>query len=311
MRRILRKFRNRYYTVFLILRLLLPVVLTIFILIMLAAVFILSAIIHPGRTKEVINPSHFYMAAKEFTWDGANGDVLTGWYIRSSNQAPLIILCHGYESNRTVVLSLASRLKDNGYNVFIYNLRGHGESNFIISSLGLYEAEDLRRAIEKLATQPEVDFNRIGIYGSSMGAYVALEASKNNPRVKALALDSPYRSIKSFIHLEVQEVVGMQFSLLSNIVTLLYDIYFRVSPSTVSQEFSPNDFSDKSILFIFGSDKRSAGLAKETRQLFSRLNCRKDLLTLPNSIDSILFGDEKHRYDQNVVDFFKRDLPLD
>jgi pimeloyl-ACP methyl ester carboxylesterase len=235
---------------------------------------------------------------------------LRGWYIRGSNQAPLIVLCHGYGTNRTEVLSLASRLRDYGYNVFLYNQRGHGNSGQMLSSLGLYETEDLRLAIDKLVQRPEVDFSRIGLYGSSLGAYAALRASQGNPNIRALALDSIYPSIASYIDMKVQRVVGFRTSLLSFFVTQLYKLYFRVPSAAVSSEFKPADYQGKTILFITGGDRSSASLAKETRRLYSEFTCRKEIINLANSRESLLYGDEKRRYDQFVLDFFKKELPV-
>lgn len=308
--KLIKRFRTRYYTAFLIFRLLLPVFLTVFLLLVLASIALFVSIIHPEKTLEVIDPSDYHMYASEFTWDGANGDVMQGWYIRGSNQAPLVILCHGYDTNRTEVLSLASRLKDYGYNLFIYNSRGHGLSGYAVSSLGLNESVDLKNAIEKLMQKPEIDFRRIGIYGTSIGAYVALKASEGNPNVKVLVLDSVYKDIDSFIYMKVQKILGLRTALLSTMVSWCYDIYFQVSPSTLSEGFKPEDFTDKSILFITGRDKGSALLAKETRQLYTAFTCKKEILNLANSRESLLFGEEKNRYDQFVLDFLRKELPL-
>jgi len=310
MRRLYRKFKNRYYTAFLIVRLLVPVFLTVLLLLLLISAGVLTDVVHPTHSLEVINPSDYHMYAVDFTWDGAGDDVLQGWYIRGSNQSPLIILCHGYDTNRTEVLSLASRLRDYGYNIFVYNLRGHGLSGQAVSSLGLKEVEDLHKAVEKLVQRPEVDFNRIGVYGSSLGAFVALKASKGKPHMRVLVLDSVYPNIETFISMKVEDIVGFRTSLLSFFVRMLYRLYFRAPFDLVSAEITPEEYSGKSILFITGKDKASAGLAKETRRLYTNFKCRKEILNLANSRESLLFGEEKHRYDQFVLDYFRKELPL-
>jgi len=305
-----KRLRNRYFTVFLILRLILPVFITVILILLLISLGIAIDIIHPSKTLEVIDPSAYHLYASEFTWDGANDAVLQGWYIRGSNQAPLIVLLHGYDTNRTEVLSLASRLQDYGYNILLYNQRGHGNSAQGSCSLGILEAEDLKQAIEKLVTRPEIDFKRIGIFGSSLGGYAALKASKGNPHITALVLDSVYPSINSFIELEVQRVVGFKTSVLSTLSQWMFQLYFRVPGSQIHDEFKTNDFTDKTILFITGKDRNSSDLAKGTRRLYTLLDCRKEILNLANSRESLLFGEEKHRYDQFVLDFLKNELPL-
>jgi len=311
MGRIARRLKSRYHTAFLILKLLLPVFLTVLILMLLASAGVFYSIIHPEKTLEVISPSDYHMYALDFTWEGANGDVLQGFYIRGSNQAPLIILCHGYDTNRTEILSLASRLKDYGYNIFLYNSRGHGKSAYHLSSLGLYEHEDLRKAIDKLLQKPEIDFRRVGIYGTSLGAYSGLRASRGFENVRVLVLDSVYTSIGSFIDMKVERVVGFKTTLISTIVKLYYCLYFQVPPAVLKEQFQTDDFRDKTILFITGGDRRSADLSKETRQLYSRLLCQdKEIMNLPNSRESLLFGEEKYNYDLSVLNYFRMKLPL-
>ena len=305
-----KRLRNRYFTVFLILRLILPVFVTVILILLLISLGIAVDILHPSKTLEVIDPSAYHLYASEFTWDGAKDDVLQGWYIRGSNQAPLVVLLHGYDTNRTEVLSLASRLQDYGYNILLYNQRGHGNSAQASTSLGILEAQDLKQAIEKLVSRPEIDFKRIGIFGSSLGAYAALRASKGNPHISALVLDSVYPNIDSFIELEVQRVVGFKTSVLSSLVRWMFQLYFRVPGGEFSAEFNAGDFKDKSILFITGKDRNSSDLAKGTRRLYTVMDCRKEILNLANSRESLLFGEEKHRYDQFVLDFLKNELPL-
>jgi len=306
----LENFREQHHSIYLLVKLLGPVFILILVLLLIVGLLVFHSIVHPKESTEVISPSEYRMHALDFTWNGADGDQLQGWYIRGSNQAPLIILCHGYESNRTDVLSLAARLKNSGYNLFLFNQRGHGVSDYNLFSLGLRESIDLKEAMDKLILKPEIDVNRIGIYGETSGAYLALQAGVGNPKVRVLVLDSAYKNINDFIHLQVKKILGFKTSIISSLVSLLYDIYFGVSPGMTSEEFQPRDFADKSILFISSSDRKSSDLAKDTRRLYTYFQCRqKDILQLPLS-KSQLFGPDKFKYDKHVLNFFKMELPI-
>lgn len=306
----IRRFRRRHYTAFLIVKLVVPVFLTFCLLLLVASSLILYSIVHPGKTPEYNDPQDFKIYPTEIAWQGARGNGMKGWWIRNGPKAPLVVLTHGYEMNRFKLLSLASRLKDEGYNVLLFNLRGHGTSEYAVTSLGLYEGEDLARAVEAACMQPEIDPDRVGIYGTSLGAYAALKAAQKNPRVRAMVLDSAYGNIRTFIDMRVEKIVGIRSSILSSIVALLYEIYFFTSPYSVSRDFPPDDFSDKSVLFITGNDAATAGLAKETRRLYMLVKCRKEIIPTNNSRESLLSGDEKIRYDQMVLDFFKKEIPV-
>ncbi len=303
-------FRKNFPNTYFILKIISPAVLTLFIVLLIISGAIFYSIIYPKKTPEFIDPSTYKLYAFDFIWDGANGDTMHGWYIRGSNDAPLIALCHGYETNRTEVLSLASLLHDNGYNVFLYNLRGHGRSSYKISSLGYFEIKDLDMALKKLYEREEVDYKRIGIWGSSLGAYVALKEAENNKNIRVLVLDSIYSSIGDFLRIKTSEILGMDSSLITFLVKIYYAIFFKTGFNTINETFDYEKLKRKKVLFITGRDPSSYMFAKETRTIYTLFKSEnKEILPLPDSREAILFGSERRRYDNFVLKFFMKNLP--
>ncbi len=306
----IKNLRKSYPNIYLILKIVSPALITLAIVLLFASASIFYSIIYPTKTPEYIDPSLYKMYAFDFIWDGANGDTMHGWYIRGSNDAPLIVLCHGYKTNRTEVIDLASVLHDSGYNVFLYNIRGHGKSSYRICSLGYYETKDLEFAIKKLSEREEVDYKRIGIWGSSIGAYIALKAAEDNPNVKAIVADSVYSSIGNFINIKTSEILGIESSFISFFIKIYYAIFFKTSLSTLNGSFDYDKLKDKKVLFITGSDPDSYMLAKETRTVYTLFKSDdKEILPLPDSRESILFGNEKRRYNNFVLKFFMKNIP--
>ena len=56
---------------------------------------------------------------------------LAGWYVPGDPGAPVVILTHGFGSCKcsTRILTAAGMLNRNGFNVFMYDMREHGESD--------------------------------------------------------------------------------------------------------------------------------------------------------------------------------------
>lgn len=306
----IKNLRKRYPNIYLILKIASPAILTLIIIVLLASALIFYSIIYPTKTPEYIDPGLYKLYAFDFIWDGAKGDTMHGWYIRGSNDAPLIVLCHGYNTNRTEVIDLASVLHDNGYNVFLYNIRGHGKSPYRICSLGYYETKDLKLAIKKLSEMEEVDYKRIGIWGSSLGAFIALKAAEGNPNIKALVLDSIYPSIESFLNIRTSQILGIESSFVTFFIKIYYAIFFKTGFSTLDETFDYDKLKAKRVLFITGRDPGSYMLAKETRTIYTLFKSEdKEILPLPDSRGSILFGNEKKRYNNFVLKFFLKTLP--
>src|SRR5579862_397841 len=83
-----------------------------------------------------------------------------GWLLLGLRGAPAIILCHGYESNRSDLLSLGTMLRDNHFNVYIFNFHGP-KAGERLSNLGSRQASDLDAAIETISRQPGINPHRL------------------------------------------------------------------------------------------------------------------------------------------------------
>jgi len=107
---------------------------------------------------------------------------------------PGVVLCHphplfGGSMDNNVVIAVASALVERSIVALMFNFRGVGDSQGNFGN-GIDEQQDVAAALTWLACQPQTDKLRLGLMGYSFGAAVALPASCNDRRVKALALVS-------------------------------------------------------------------------------------------------------------------------
>ncbi len=105
---------------------------------------------------------------------------------------PAIVFNHGYippEYYRTTqrYIAYVDNLAKNGYIVFRIDYRGHdrseGEANGAYGDPG-YLA-DVLNAVAALKQHPQVDPQRIGVWGHSMGGYLTLRAMTVSPDIRA------------------------------------------------------------------------------------------------------------------------------
>ena len=84
---------------------------------------------------------------------------------------PGIVLCHGFTGIKELILpDFARRFADAGYAALTFDYRGFGESEGPRGRLIPWEqATDIRNAITFLQCQPEVDPQRVGLWGTSYG----------------------------------------------------------------------------------------------------------------------------------------------
>ena len=103
-----------------------------------------------------------------------------------------IVLTHGYGGNQDEMLPVADALHRSGFTVFTYNLRGE-------VTFGAEEQGDLISVVDYLSGRADVDPERIGALGFSMGAATTIMAAAHEPRIKAVVADSAWRTAKSWL----------------------------------------------------------------------------------------------------------------
>lgn len=141
-------------------------------------------------------------ATTEMALTSADGFALKGTLTlpAAKGKAPVVILAHQFGSDRAGWAPLAERLAARGIGTLALDLRGHGAStqkagvetaitrDFMTSAktVGFDKIPaDLAQAAAWLRKQPGVDGRRIGLAGSSVGAFSVLLAI---PEVKPLAV---------------------------------------------------------------------------------------------------------------------------
>ncbi len=126
-----------------------------------------------------------YEALTLTTDDGVR---LAGWYLASTNRAAVVLL-HGAGSTRSDVLDEAAVLAGHGFGVVMIDARGHGDSAGRAMDFGWHGDADIAAATRYLANRPDVDRQRIGVVGMSMGGEEALGASATNDLIRAVVAE--------------------------------------------------------------------------------------------------------------------------
>jgi fermentation-respiration switch protein FrsA (DUF1100 family) len=101
---------------------------------------------------------------------------------------PGAVICHGFGSSHRQVSPSARMLAERGIAAIIFDLRGHCNSE---GALDGDVVNDIVSAYEVLKDFPEVDRNRIGLVGHSLGAMTAIMAAKQLQPYVLVALSCP------------------------------------------------------------------------------------------------------------------------
>jgi len=125
---------------------------------------------------------HFYSEGSRL-----EGDYFVPTGLKGGERRPGIVLCHGYSGIRQAILpDYAKLFAEAGYVALSFDYRGFGGSEGPKwRIMALEQIDDIRNAITWLEAQPEVDADRIGVWGTSNGGAHAPYVAGVDERVKA------------------------------------------------------------------------------------------------------------------------------
>ena len=139
----------------------------------------------------------------EAVWfNSADGTRLHGWFIPAqpvgpqragASRAPTILHVHGNAGNIASHVWFTEYLPQHGFNLFIFDYRGYGESQGHPRSRGPLIADTIA-ALDALLARPDVDPTRIGMYGQSLGGAIGLNVMAQRPEIKAAVIESSFAS---------------------------------------------------------------------------------------------------------------------
>jgi len=140
---------------------------------------------HPRRLRPTMPPDSAALSLEQLSFTDGLGRKIRGWYLPGRNHGA-IILAHGSGANREQMLPAGRVLQRGGFGVLLFDWPAHGESEGTVE-YGESERTALRAAIDYVARRPDVQTTRIGMYGFSLGGFIALQGAVADPRVGALA----------------------------------------------------------------------------------------------------------------------------
>src|SRR5271155_2303071 len=208
-----------------------------------------------------------------FSFPVANGGTRDGWFYPGLRGSPTIVVCHGYHSQRSDVLTLVT---------------------------------ELQAAIQALATRDDVDPKHFGLWGVDMGGYVVLENAVSDPRVAAFIVDDAYADPRDMVQIEVKRSGLTVLPYVSKFCDLgfrMLNYQFRDQPPVTAQLIRTKGIPK---LFFVSDDRPD--LARNMTNLFTHAPEPKQMIRDRTSYPD-MSDDDRKNYESQVVSFFLLNLP--
>jgi fermentation-respiration switch protein FrsA (DUF1100 family) len=255
--------------------------------------------VHTARA--VVPENQLAVAHENVKFTTSDGLELEGWYIPSRNGAAVISI-----PGRNGPQRQARMLARHGYGVLLFDRRGEGRSEGRPNSWGWGGDEDVKAAIAYLQRRPDVDPDRIGGIGLSVGGEMMLETAAETDDLAAVVSEGAgSRTYSEDMERDGTGVDKVFGPLLSGVKTAsialfsnqtppnnLKDLVGRISPRPVMLIAAPNSPNGEDLNRVY---YRAAGQPKT-------------LWEIPESGHTGGIEARPDEYERRVVGFFDEAL---
>ncbi len=250
------------------------------------------------------------MNAEPVAFMSQDGLTLRGWFSAAPVPVKGTIVCsHGYAGDCSPDLIYAPLFNRAGYNVMLFDYRGHGASEGKFTSLVYYERGDLLCALEYLRSR---GIERVGLIGFSMGGAITLATAPLSPMVVGAVSDCTFGELNRIIRAVAEERGAPRViaALLGYLVEMaagvrLHANLFSADPIRHVAEISP-----RPVLIMHGEADEAIPVSEAFR-LYGTAREPKELWTVPGARHRRIEDVAPEEYRRRVIEFFDRAFAQD
>ncbi len=183
------------------------------------------------------------------------------FYRSSDSKKPLLLLFHGLTGRKEGELFYATRLAEEGYLVAAIDARQHGDRVDLdfwkkvhynlpkeVVKIVVETAQDVPAIIEALLEREDIDPERIGIAGGSLGGFITILATMLDRRLKAaVSIAGGVISENSFDETEIYELLCLEKDLDKQVDEEMKELTAKNNPFARLDKFYPT-----SLLMVHG-----------------------------------------------------------
>ena len=229
----------------------------------------------------------------------ANGKKLEAWYMKADSAKGTVILFHGLGSNKGNVLGEAFEFNSFGYNTMLVDIRAHGNSEGIVSSLGYKESEEVKLAYDHVSNGGE---KNIVLWGMSLGAVIITKAIwEYDLKPQKIILEMPFDRIQDHIkaRARISGFPGEPFGFFVTFWTGLEQGYWGYGHKTSRYVKNINC----PVLIQWGNSDEYV-LKEETERIFASINSPKKKLEIYKGVGHTpLVSVNQSKWDETVMEF--------
>jgi uncharacterized protein len=260
-----------------------------------------------ARFTNLLEPKDAGLPQENVTIETFDGLKLNCWFVRQKKKAiGTIIYLHGVGDCKIAGVPFARSLFDRGFNIFLYDSRQHGESEGYYCTYGFYEKYDVSAVISYLQKRKEAKNGNIGIFGSSMGGAVAIQAAAVDPRITCVISEGSYTALRVVFVDYQKRIIKLPWHFLRNIAL----VHSQKMANFKARLVAPvEDIKRVHVPVLIVHGKNDSFIKSHySKLLYNAANEPKQLLIVPGAEHNNVWDIGGTMYENSIASFFKQYL---
>jgi hypothetical protein len=238
------------------------------------------------------------VAYEDVEFTTTDGLQLSGWYIPSRNGAAVISFPGRADSQERAKL-----LARHGYGVLLFDRRGEGQSEGDPNSYGWQGERDIHAAVAFLQARPDVDSERIGGIGLSVGGEMMIEAAAESTALRAIVTEgASARSVRDVL---ANPGNGWLAVVSNSVTTATTAVFSDDLPPPTLESLVPK--ISGAVFFVYGENGQAAE-EPANESFYAAARGPKEIWEVPGSEHMGGIEAQPAEYEQRIVAFFDRNL---
>ena len=229
---------------------------------------------------------------------------LEAWFMKANAAKGTVILFHGFSDAKSVMLNRADVFLSLGYHTLLVDFMGSGGSAGNQTTIGFYEAKEVKSAFEYIRNRGE---KNIILMGTSMGAAAIMKAQQDYKlSASSIILECPFGTMLTTVQARFKPMNVPSFPM-ANLLVFWGGIISGFNPF----KHSPVEYA-KSIhcptLLLYG-EKDEKVSQQEIDTIYKNLAGFKKLETYPLSGHENYLNSYKDKWTTDVATFIHETFP--
>ena len=241
----------------------------------------------------------------DYTVTSFDGYVLHAQFLKNpGDTGRFILISHGYTDNRFGALKYAYMYLEQGFNIIIYDLRGHGLNKPDFCTYTIRERKDLLAMIED-SRKRYSNATLFGIHGESLGAATSVAVLDEKPPVDFVVADCGFSEIIPVLK------IGLKMMHLPGFLVYIASVCAKIRYGYSFRQMRPIDsLKDNTIpiLFIHGADD-SFILPEHSRRMKDASKGFTKLCLISGAPHAVSVLTDPDTYRKTVSEFLAEQFP--